>query len=132
MIRKILIATVALAIGITSFASAADLTEKQVKEFDDAFQKVVAEGYKLFHSPLGTNGVACDMCHPNGADTHAETYPKFQMQIGKVVGLRDMINWCIINPLEGKALEADDPRMIAMDSYIMYERKGLKLAPGKH
>ena len=34
---------------------------------------------------LGTNGVACAQCHPNAANTHPETYPKFQKQIGKVM-----------------------------------------------
>jgi thiosulfate dehydrogenase len=94
---------------------------------------VVNKGRDLWVSPdLGTNGVACAQCHPNAADTHPETYPKFQQQLGRVIALRDMINWCIQNPLEGETLEADDPQMVAMEAYIMYERRGVPLAPGKH
>ena len=58
------------------------------------FMVVVQKGLELWVSPeLGTNQVACAQCHPNGANTHPETYPKFQQQLGRVIGLRDMINW---------------------------------------
>ena len=60
---------------------------------------MIEEGYKWFHDPsLGTNGISCDMCHPDATDTHPETYPKFQIQLKKIALLRDMINWCIENP----------------------------------
>ncbi|AKU97581.1 hypothetical protein AKJ09_04245 [Labilithrix luteola] len=95
----------------------------------------VDSGDKIFHDPKafgGTIGVSCDMCHPNAANTHPETYPKFQVQLGKVALLRDMINWCIENPARGKPLADDDPRMKAMESYILAQRKGYKLDFGKH
>jgi thiosulfate dehydrogenase len=81
---------------------------------------------------LGTNGVTCAQCHPNAADTHPETYPKFQKQLGRVVLLWEMINWCLRNPLEGKALAPDDRGMIALQAYMTYERRGVPLDPGKH
>jgi cytochrome c len=43
-----------------------------------------------------------------------------------------MVNWCLRNPLEGEPLAADDPKMTAMLAYIVYERRGVKLEPGKH
>lgn len=95
----------------------------------------VDSGDKIFHDPKafgGTIGVSCDMCHPNAANTHPETYPKFQVQLGKVALLRDMINWCIENPARGKPLADDDPRMKAMEAYIIAQRKGYKLDFGKH
>jgi thiosulfate dehydrogenase len=76
--------------------------------------------------------VSCDMCHPHAANTHPETYPKFQSQLGRVALLRDMINWCIEHPLRGKALAADDPRMRAVEAYILAQRKGKTLEYGKH
>ena len=48
--------------------------------------KWIDEGYKVFHSAkeLGsTIGVSCDMCHPDAANTHPETYPKYQSQLGR-------------------------------------------------
>jgi thiosulfate dehydrogenase len=95
--------------------------------------KMVAEGNRLFHSDeLGSNGVACAMCHPNASNTHPETYPKFQTQLKKVALVRDMVNWCIENPLEGKPLPAGDPRMAALEAYILSQRTGTPLAAGKH
>jgi thiosulfate dehydrogenase len=94
---------------------------------------VVERGRALWVSPeLGSNGVACAQCHPNAANTHPETYPKFQQQLGKVVALREMINWCILNPLEGAPLALDDPDLVAIEAYIAYERRGVEMAPGKH
>jgi thiosulfate dehydrogenase len=94
---------------------------------------VVEKGRALWGSPdLSTNGVACGQCHPNAANTHPETYPKFQQQLGRVVALRDMINWCIQQPLEGEPLALDDPQMVALEAYVAYERRGVPLAPGKH
>ena len=81
---------------------------------------------------LGSNGVACAQCHPNAANTHPETYPKFQQQLGRVATLREMINWCIAQPLEGEMLKLDDPDMVAMEAYVTWERRGVPLAPGKH
>jgi thiosulfate dehydrogenase len=94
---------------------------------------VVEKGRALWTSPeLGTNGVACAQCHPNAANTHPETYPKFQQQLGRVIALREMINWCIRQPLEGQPLKLDDPKMIAIEAYVAYERRGVAMTPGKH
>ncbi|MCP3176269.1 hypothetical protein MJO47_04055 [Desulfuromonas sp. KJ2020] len=115
-------------------AMADEFTKEDLAKWEKDFMAVVEEGDKLFHSALGSNAVSCDMCHPNATNTHPETYPKVQKQLGKVASLRDMINWCIKNPLEGEGMElaADDPKMIALEAYIHYERRGVPLAPGKH
>jgi len=119
-------------LAISFSIQANEFTQEDLKRWDKEFMSVVMNGEKLFHSALGTNKVSCDQCHPNAADTHPETYPKFQQQIGKVVALFEMVNWCIQNPLEGDPLPAEDPKMIALLSYITYERRGVPLAPGKH
>lgn len=96
-------------------------------------KRLIEEGYRLFHSStLGTNGISCDMCHPDASNTHPETYPKFQTQLKEVALLRDMVNWCIENPLEGKKLSGDDPKLKALEAYILSARAGKALAPGKH
>jgi thiosulfate dehydrogenase len=110
-----------------------DPTEREKKIWQAELDKVVAEGDRLFHSDeIGTNGVACAMCHPHASNTHPETYPKFQAQLKKVAVLRDMANWCIENPLEGKPLAHDDPRMIALEAYMLAQRAGKALEIGKH
>ena len=125
------IVTAILAMAYSTGAK--EFSKEDLERWDKEFMTVVMEGEKLFHSSsLGTNKVSCDQCHPNAANTHPETYPKFQQQIGRVVSLFEMVNWCLRNPLEGDPLAADDPKMVALLSYIHYERRGVPLAPGKH
>ena len=110
-----------------------DFTNEDLDRWRNEYLSVVNRGRELWVSPeLGTNGVACAQCHPNAANTHPETYPKFQQQLGRVIALRDMINWCILNPLEGAPLALDDPDLIAIEAYVAYERRGVEMAPGKH
>ena len=110
-----------------------EFTKEDLERWQNEFLSVVKTGRELWTSPkLGTNGVACAQCHPNAANTHPETYPKFQQQLGRVATLREMINWCLQQPLEGKPLALDDPKMVALEAYVTWERRGVELAPGKH
>jgi len=126
----VLIVSVLLAVSFST--QAGEFTQEDLARWEKEFMSVVRKGDKLFHSALGTNKVSCDQSHPNAANTHPETYPKFQQQIGRVISLFEMVNWCIQNPLEGDPLPADDPKMVALLSYITYERRGVPLSPGKH
>ena len=116
-----------------SAALADEFAPEDLKRWEGQFTAVVAQGRQLWTSAdIGKNGVVCAQCHPNAANTHPETYPKFQKQLGKVANLWEMVNWCLRNPLEGDPLAADDPKMTAMLAYIAWERRGVKLDPGKH
>jgi len=121
-------------LGFISVNSTADEFSKQdLTLWKSEYMVSVKKGREVFTDPkLGENGVVCAQCHPNAANTHPETYPKFQKQLGKVAQMWEMVNWCIQNPLEGEALSADDPRMSAMLAYITHERRGRRLRPGKH
>lgn len=129
---NIALATGLLVTAVSLTTVADDFSEADLKRWQDEFQTVATKGERLFHSHLGSNAVSCDMCHPNAANTHPETYPKFQQQLGKVATLREMINWCIQNPLEGEPLPMDNDKMTALEAYITWERRGTALAPGKH
>jgi cytochrome c len=128
--------TAAVALGLSFVAQsvvADEFNKTDTDRWQAEFQQVVAQGRELWTSPtLGTNGVACAQCHPNAANTHPETYPKFQKQLGKVAQLYEMVNWCIRNPLEGKPLAPDEAKMTAILSYVAFERRGVKLSPGTH
>jgi cytochrome c len=136
MKRKIVVALAAAAVlaAVSGLAIRADeFTKADQERWEKEYMSVVQKGRELWTSPqLGTNGVACAQCHPNAANTHPETYPKFQKQLGRVIALREMINWCIQQPLEGKPLALDSKDMVALESYVLYERRGVALAPGKH
>ncbi len=111
------------------------ITERTVDEWERETLKLVVRGSQIFHSAdeLGSQiAVSCDMCHPDAANTHPETYPKFQVQLGRAVLLRDMINWCIEHPVRGKVLAADSAEMRALEAYILAQRKGTALVYGKH
>lgn len=114
-------------------ASADEFSARDIEIWEQEYQAAVTAGRSVFTDPeLGANGVVCAQCHPNGANTHPETYPKFQKQLGKVAQIWEMVNWCIANPLEGERLAADDPDMTAILTYIAHERRGEELVPGKH
>lgn len=131
--RRYTIALVLSAVLLSPATRADEFTTTDVDRWQGEFDSVAKKGRELWTSgAVGTNGVACAQCHPNAANTHPETYPKFQKQIGKVIPLWEMVNWCLRNPLEGQPLAADDPKMIAIQAYITYERRGVKLEPGKH
>lgn len=111
-----------------------EITTQDVALWKSETERVALAGSEVFHdaSALGsTVGVSCDMCHPHAANTHPETYPKFQPQLGRVALLRDMINWCIQHPVRGEPFDADDPRMRAMEAYILAQRAGKTLQYGK-
>ncbi len=136
MKRSIAIAIAApavLAVAGALATQADEFTKQDQERWEKEYMTVVQKGRELWTSPkLGTNGVACAQCHPNAANTHPETYPKFQQQLGRVVALREMINWCLQQPLEGKPLALDDPQLIALEAYVTHERRGVPLAAGKH
>lgn len=112
-----------------------NFTERDLLVWKRETETLVAAGARIFHSgdELGsTIAVSCDMCHPDAANTHPETYPKYQTQIGKAVLLRDMINWCLQHPVRAEPMAEDDARMRALEAYIYAQRSGTPLAFGKH
>ena len=112
-----------------------NVTKQDLVVWEKETERLVTEGSRIFHNAdeLGsTIAVSCDMCHPDGSNTHPETYPKYQVQLGRAALLRDMINWCLENPCRGKPLSGDDPKMRALEAYIMAMRAGKALEYGKH
>jgi thiosulfate dehydrogenase len=110
------------------------ITKQDVLVWQNETYKTVIEGSLIFHSGdrlKSQIAVSCDMCHPHAANTHPETYPKFQPQLGRVALLRDMINWCIEHPVRGQVLAPDSAEMRALESFIIAQRKGTPLDYGK-
>jgi thiosulfate dehydrogenase len=118
------------------------VTREQLDEYNKAFMEMVNTGDLLFHGDAATakkmgvnlsdTGMACAMCHPMGADTHPQSFPKFQVQVGKFSGLREMINWCIEKPNQGEKIDTDSDAMKALEAYITWSNTGSVLVPGKY
>lgn len=110
-------------------------TEKDLILWEKETERLVVEGSLIFHDAdlLGsTNGTSCDMCHPDAEGTHAETYPKYQVQLGRAALLRDMANWCLQNPCRAEPMSGDDSRMRALEAYMQAQRTGKPMKYGKH
>ena len=132
--NSLVAAGVALAFGLafTAPVYAEAKADADLKKYQDEFDASVKRGDDLSHGGIKGNNVACAQCHPNGANMHPETYPKYQKQLGKVAQFHEMVNWCIENLLEGKALGDSSQEMADLVAYNVWERRGVALAPGKH
>ena len=132
--------TVAVLVGPVD-AHKTPIKPEQLKAYQDAFMEEVRKGDLLFHGDeamakqmgvvLSTTGMACAMCHPQTADTHPHTFPKFQAQMAKFATLRDMINWCIEKPNQGEKIDDGSEAMKALEAYIYWSNSGSVLTPGK-
>ena len=96
-------------------------------------QKSIERGKALFmDTALGTSGMSCNSCHTEGGtkpgkmgdmtikpfDNVAANYPKY-FAIGKrVMTLDQVINWCIVNPMKGKALSCDSQKLTDLTAYV--------------
>lgn len=133
LINKVFIGFTVMLLLIGSSLCANQFTQEELKAWDAEYVHAVDDGRKLFSDAnLGESDRACNQCHPNAANTHPETYPKFQRQLGKVVTIGEMVNWCIANSLMGEKMAMDSKEMVSLISYITYQRRDVPLAPGKH
>lgn len=108
-------------------------TAAELAAQEKALLAAVDHGRNLWHGTkpsMTTNGLACGNCHPDAAASNPQTFPKFQANLGKVIPIRDMINWCIMAPQAGKALDVNGDDMIAMEAYAFYMHRGIKIEPG--
>jgi thiosulfate dehydrogenase len=118
------------------------VSAQQLAEYQTAFMDAVKKGDLLFHGDgatakaMGVNlsgtGMACAMCHPMASDTHPQSFPKFQAQVGKFSTLREMVNWCIEKPMQGEQIDSDSEAMKDLEAYITWSNTGSVLEPGKY
>jgi len=128
-----LIVGVAAAAVLTGVAQAKDpRTGAQADDEWNFLMAAVEKGDGLWHNgKLGSNGLACANCHPDGSASNPHTWPKYQTNLGKVGTLRDMINWCVTVPMQGKPLALVSVEMVAMEAYSTYMHQGVKISLAK-
>jgi thiosulfate dehydrogenase len=101
------------------------LSPELVQKTQEETAKAIQRGDELWHDRnLGTNGMACNMCHPDAAVTHPETYPKYKQQFKRVVSVQQFINWCIQVPLQGKPRELGSEELVALEAYMNDRNRG--------
>ena len=124
----------ALGLGMLTSATAREpYTKEELADQEKALLTAVDHGRDLWHGSnpsMSGNGLACGNCHPDAAASNPQTFPKFQADLGRVIPLRDMINWCITTPQAGKPLDVNSDDMIAMEAYAFYLYRGKQISPG--
>ena len=116
-----------------STAAREPYTKEELADQEKALLAAVDHGRDLWHGSnpsMSSNGLACGNCHPDAAASNPQTFPKYQADLGRVIALRDMINWCITVPQGGKALDVDSADMVAMEAYAFYLYRGKQISPG--
>lgn len=132
---RLLMAGIALAgtFAANSALAREPFTKEELAEQEAALLALVDKGRDLWHGTkpeMANNGLACGNCHPDGAASNPQTFPKYIPAFSKVVPLREMINWCIENPQGGQKLDVDSDEMTAMEAYAIYLYRGEKIEPG--
>jgi len=89
------------------------------------------KGKALFNDPNFAGGVkACSSCHPDGRGLeNAAGKKEFHIMGGTQKSLEEAINACIVNAIEGKAIDVNSAEMKEMVAYIK-SLKAKKTAPG--
>jgi thiosulfate dehydrogenase len=108
-------------------------SKSELKTADDKLTASAKRGYDMWYgarADMSTNGLACANCHPDGAATNPQTFPKYMPQTDRVMAFREMVNWCIQNPQAGKALDSDSADLIALESYAYYLHRGVPIETG--
>ena len=100
--------------------------------------KSIENGKKLFNDKsLGTSGMTCNSCHIDGGtkegkmgdmvvpawDNLAAKYPKYFMMAKRVMTLDQVVQFCVVNPLKGKALAWDDQKLTDLTAYVASVKK---------
>jgi len=133
---KVFLAVGAVSIGLlgaVSLRARPPFTDAQLAQQQQELLDVVNHGRDLWHGSnpeMSTNGLACGNCHPDAAASNPQSFPKWVSEIGDVAPMREMINWCIVHPQNGKALDVSGKDMVALEAYAFYLYRGQKIEPG--
>jgi len=114
----------------------ADVKKKIRPQAFNSFQEAVDMGRKMWNDDegMGKAGVACLSCHADFDLLNLEkrqNFPHYVKMVGDVVTLDQMINYCLLNPMDGQQLDQNSKEMTAMAAYyrsyrMQYLRKHKK------
>ena len=133
--KKILIPLFIVAVGCLFLLAYAGHGKVATAQMDPKveLEKSIERGKALFmDATLGTSGMSCNSCHPEGGtkegkmgektimpfDNLAAQYPKYFMMPKRVMTLDQVINWCIVKPMKGEALSWDSQKLTDLAAYV--------------
>ncbi|MBI4681327.1 MAG: hypothetical protein HY753_09055 [Nitrospirae bacterium] len=70
---------------------------------------------------LGRSGLSCATCHPadgSGTPLRKEPFPRYIKMADDIVTLDQMINFCMLNPMNGKPIRWNSEKMTALAAYF--------------
>ena len=89
-------------------------------------KKLISIGEKLWNdTKLGKSGLSCMSCHAGNEnlnfDSHHGEWPhNVPGMTDDILTLTQMINYCMINPMEGKQLDPNSVEMTAMAAFYLH------------
>ena len=109
-----------------------DDTSKKIRSGSfKTFQQAATAGKKMWQDEaLGKSGLACLSCHADYDNLNLgkrQNYPHYVAMVDDVVTLDQMINYCMLNPMQGEQFEPNSKEMTALAAYFRaYRMKYLK------
>lgn len=92
----------------------------------------VLEGARLWEETAGVSGRSCAGCHGDGAETMkgvAARYPAFDEASNAAVDLTARVNLCRTRHQDADPLPPEDPRLLALTTFIGHQSRGQKIEP---
>lgn len=87
--------------------------------------KLLEKGDKLWNdTKLGTSGLACGTCHPDGSGLKSDPFPKYIKMANDILTLDQMIGFCMMNPMKAKPLPWNSEKLTALATYAQTHGKG--------
>ncbi len=99
--------------------------------------QLVAEGKRLWNDKsIGTSGLACGICHANNGNLNKsflKPYPHHVAMAAQRAGLKqvnaaEMVQFCMIVPMQGKPLDWGSRELAALTAYTEEVQKQFKVA----
>ncbi len=110
----------------------ADVRAMQADEFGNPGMLWVERGAALWKAPRGAANASCESCHGDGARSMkgvAARYPAYDASLGRVAGVEQRINACVVQKQRGDALPWESQDLLALTAYVAHQSRGMPLAP---
>ncbi|MBF0289161.1 MAG: hypothetical protein HQM14_15185 [SAR324 cluster bacterium] len=90
----------------------------------------IAAGNKLFHNTnlSGSKALSCSVCHNPASKenldlTTSKPWPHYVKMGGGIISLDQIIQICMVKPMQSTAFKWDDPELVALGAYVNSLRK---------